>query len=426
MTELKPFQQVGARFLAERTRALLADEPGVGKTAQIITACDLVGARTVGVVCPDIGIEHWVREFQKWGKQRPCHVELLSWDRAHKLAAELKSGLARPPIRWDVLIPDESHFGKNPQARRTKAVFGTGGLGWYARRIWAASGTPTPNNAAELWPMLRAFGKTKMDVEQFVRHFCYVDDQGKVRGNRPDRIQELRDILNSFTLRRKKKDVLPELGEIDIQEWYVKPDARFITIADGLNGTYLAASEARLRQQLDGKSPEDLLTFLAGDQEFATLRRYNALLKAPAVFETVKFELENDLFEKIVIYGYHTEAMKALHEAFWRANHPSVLITGETARDTRDYLIEDWKRKGKILIVSSVIASTVLDFTCAHQGIMLEMDWVPGNNAQAMQRMHRHGQDKTVTVRVAIGTPIDEIVSGVLIRKTKDIAEIFG
>jgi SNF2 family DNA or RNA helicase len=41
------------------------------------------------------------------------------------------------------------------------------------------------------------------------------------------------------------------------------------------------------------------------------------------------------------------------------------------------------------MLASIVIASTVLDFTAAHQGIMLELDWVPGNNWQAMQRMHR-------------------------------------
>jgi hypothetical protein len=68
----------------------------------------------------------------------------------------------------------------------------------------------------------------------------------------------------------------------------------------------------------------------------------------------------------------------------------------------------------------------VIDYTAAHQGIMLELDWVPGNNSQAMQRMHRHGQDKPVTVRVALGTPIDEIVTGVLLRKTKAIDEIFS
>jgi SWI/SNF-related matrix-associated actin-dependent regulator 1 of chromatin subfamily A len=418
---LKPFQLEGAAFLAARTRALLADEPGTGKTGQLVTACEMVGARDVGVVCPSIGVEHWRREFQKWGGT--CRADIIPWDDAHEWVDKTWNA-----PRWDVLIPDEAHFGKNPNTRRTAAVFAKGGLAWYARRVWAASGTPSPNNAAELWPMLRAFGKTPMDLEQFTRYFCYVDERGKPRGNRPDRIEELRAILRSVALRRLKKDVLPELGAIDIQDWYVKPSSAFITDDRQFDATCAMADaqETNLRREINGKSPEDLLAFLAGGQDFSTLRRYNALLKAPAVFETVKFELENDLLDKVVVYGIHTEALTTLHRAFRRANIPSALIIGDTPKDARDGLIEDWKRKGKVLIASSIIAGTVLDFTCAHQGIMLELDWVPSSNAQAMQRMHRHGQTNPVTIRVATGSAIDETINTVLIRKIRDFDALFG
>ena len=409
--KLKPFQVEGAQFLASRTRALLADEPGVGKTAQLITACYKAKADTVGVICPSIGIEHWRREFLKWEQadRDKLLVDIIPWGDAHRV---------KPRAPWDVLIPDEVQFGKNPQARRTRAVFGTGGLVWHAKRIWAASGTPAPNHAGELWPILRAFGLTKMDQEQFVQHFCRVHSMtGKVLGNRPERVAELRGILKSFSIRRLKKDVLPELGAIDIQEWYVSPSARF---------TFdVLPDQDALRAEIAGKSDEDLLTFLAGSEEFSTLRRYNALLKAPAVFETVKFELENGLLDKVVIYGIHIEAMEALQRNFGWAKIPSTLIIGDTPIKQRDAMIEDWKRHGQVLIASSLIANTALDFSCCHQGIMIELDWTPGGNLQAMQRMHRHGQDNPVTVRVAIGTPVDEIVSDVLIRKTKSLAEIF-
>lgn len=405
-------------FLARHTRALLADEPGVGKTGQLITACNLVGARRIGIVAPDIGLEHWRRECKKWGSGAE-EVEIMSWDHAHHHA---QMAQARGGLLWDVLIPDEVHFGKNPQARRTRAVFGTGALGWYARRIWAASGTPTPNNAAELWPLLRAFGKTKMDLATFTNYFCVVDGQGKIRGNRPDHIFELRDILKSFSLRRLKKDVLSELGAIDVQDWYVAPSPRFT-----FDATPDAKREETLRKSLQAMSDDEIMAFLADPSEdFATLRRYNALLKTPAVFDTVQFEHANGLLYKVVIYGYHREALEALHRNFGWARIDSTLIYGDTPRAERDALIERWKAKGTVLIASTIIASTALDLTAAHQGIMLELDWVPGNNAQAMQRMHRHGQENPVTVRVAHGTPIDEIVNGVVMRKTKDLAEIFS
>jgi len=179
---------------------------------------------------------------------------------------------------------------------------------------------------------------------------------------------------------------------------------------------------------LEGMSDDEIMAFLADPTEdFATLRRYNALLKAPAVFDTVKFELENGLLDKVVIYGHHKDALAALHREFGYAGIGSILIYGDTPMGERDGLIEKWKRDpGTPVNISSImIAGTVLDYTATHQGIMLEMDWVPGNNSQAMQRPHRHGQDKPVTMRVALGTPIDEIVTGVLMRKTKAVDEIF-
>jgi SNF2 family DNA or RNA helicase len=420
--QLKPFQQTGAEFLAARTRALLADEPGVGKTAQFVTACNLVGARRVGVVAPGIGLAHWRREFDKWNFQGD-RADIISWDEAHEMRDTLATagGPLRLPMQWDALIPDEAHFGKNPQARRTKAVFAKGGLGWYARRIWAGSGTPAPNHAGELWPMLRAFGKTKMDFQTFLHHYCVVDHYGKIRGNRQDNIGELRDILKMFTLRRLKKDVLPELGPIDVQEWFVEPSARF---------TFdVIPDDTALHRHLAGMSDDDLMAFLADPSEdFATLQRYNALLKAPAVFDTVKFELENGLLEKVVVYGHHKEALEALHREFRWAGVGSILIYGDTPKGERDGLIERWKsEKGLPVNLSSItVAGTVLDYTATHQVIALEQTWVPGENAQAWQRPHRHGQEKTVTVRVAVGTPIDEIVTGVLLRKTKAISEIFS
>lgn len=417
---LKPFQQTGAEFLAERTRALLGDEPGVGKTAQFITACNLVGAGRVGVVAPSIGLEHWRREFDKWSFQG-YRADIISWGDAHEMRDTLAAagGPKRLPMQWDVLIADEVHFGKNPQARRTKAVLGTGGLSWYARRIWAGSGTPAPNNAAELWPLLRAFDKTKMDLQAFTNYFCVVDGRGKVRGNRQDHIAELRGILKTFTLRRLKKDVLPELGPIDIQEWYVTPNARFTW--DTTPDVYVGELHKRLARMSD----DEVMAFLAsGDEDFSTLRRYNALLKAPAVFDTVKFELENGLLDKIVIYGHHKEALAALDREFKAAGIGSILIDGDTPMKDRDGLIERWKKDGQVLLASITVAGTAVDLTAAHQGIMVELDWVNANNAQAMQRMHRHGQQNPVTIRIAIGTPVDEIITSVLVRKARDTHQL--
>lgn len=382
-----------------------------------------MGAATVRVVCPAVGVEHWRREFERWwkGSRRPV-LEILSYDQARRMARAGMQGAAKTV---DILVLDESHYAKNPDAARTMAVFGKGGLGWYAKRIWALSGTPAPNNVAELWPMLRAYGATKLDYESFKMRFCVVDALGKVRGSRAEAMPELRAILKPFTLRRKKVDVLPELGAIDIQPWFITPSAELIT--DAAFEQTARREEAELRKAIKGLPPEELLAFLAGHQEFSTLRRYNAMLKVPAVFQQVMYEMDADQLDKVVIYGYHKEPLNMLATQFAKVGIGAVVIHGDTPRKERDGLIEQWKRPdGPRVNLSSIIAAgVVLDYTAAHQGIMVEMDWVPGNNLQAMQRMHRHGQNFSVTVRVANASPIDELINDVVARKTKELSAVF-
>jgi SWI/SNF-related matrix-associated actin-dependent regulator of chromatin subfamily A-like protein 1 len=325
-------------------------------------------------------------------------------------------------MRWDVLILDEQHFGKNPEAQRTKAVLGKGGLGWYARRIWAASGTPAPNNAAELWPLLYAFGKTKQDPQSFKYHYCVVSQDGKVRGNRDDRLPELRAMLKSFSLRRRKVDVLKDLGPLNVQEWFVDPSADCIDMAQYAD---VAGQEEMLRQALQGKTPSEMLAFLAGDKEFSSVRRYAAMLKVPAVADAIAFEHKSGLLDKVVVFGYHVDPMYALQDRLAKAGVRSMVVSGretDAQRKNRDARIEHWKTHNDtpVLIASINVAATALDLTAAHQGIMLELDWVPGNNSQAMQRMHRYGQLLPV-----VGTPVDEVVSDVLVRKTRDLTQIF-
>jgi SNF2 family DNA or RNA helicase len=140
------------------------------------------------------------------------------------------------------------------------------------------------------------------------------------------------------------------------------------------------------------------------------------------------FEIGAGLLDKVVIYGYHKEPLNILAEQFNCADGPgAVVIHGDTPVEDRDGLIQRWKKPSgpKIMLVSIIAAGIAVDFTEAHQGIMIELDWVPGNNSQAMQRMHRIGQKYSVSIRVANGSPIDEVVNQVVARKSQELSLIF-
>jgi SNF2 family DNA or RNA helicase len=217
-----PYQIEGAKFLATAKRALLADDLGLGKSAQAILACDEVGAQHVLVICPASVRENWKREFAKFSAAGIKPV-VQSYNNANAINTD-----PPPGDMWDALILDESHYLKSKDAKRTKAIFGpkcdgVGGLVERAKHVFLLTGTPAPNHAAELWPMLRAVMPESipsatgrpMPYWSFVSRYCRTRDNGfgiKPVGTKNH--EKLREAMSPFVLRRKKKEVLKDLPPI--------------------------------------------------------------------------------------------------------------------------------------------------------------------------------------------------------------------
>ena len=254
--KLYPYQVVGSQFLAARYAAYLADEMGLGKTPTTVAACDLLGAQSILVICPSVARPHWEREFRRFQTIRRRVVGISSGSdvRATDGVSIISFDLAARPdvhavlmqLRPDVLILDEAHYLKTRQSLRTQAIFGpkcdrVGGLAENAQRVFALSGTPAPNNAAELWPLMRALfpksinrdGKV-MDYLTFMHRFCTWRESihgTRITGGR--NLAELRARLTPHLLRRRKAEVLTDL-----------PPIRFETIALAPHGPLLELRHA--------------------------------------------------------------------------------------------------------------------------------------------------------------------------------------
>jgi len=168
-----PFQEEAIGRLLEpgRRGLLLADEMGLGKTVSVISAIDREPAiGRVLVIAPKSVLPAWRCELSRW-LTRPLSVGLasaaagmpdelpdvllLNYEMVHKHRAQLDA------LEWDVLVCDEAHFLKNPDAQRTQALLGRttskadcpGAL--RASRVWFLTGSPVLNNPIELFPLLR-------------------------------------------------------------------------------------------------------------------------------------------------------------------------------------------------------------------------------------------------------------------------------
>lgn len=442
MTDLYPYQRAGVAWLAQQKTALLADEMGLGKTAQAILAAAEVRAKSIGVVCPASLRLNWRREFARWW---PDWIEMptLYVESYDKVAR----GIWKKP-QFDVLVIDEAHYAKTASARRTTMLYGKDadgtGLVAHAKHVWLLTGTPAPNNPAELWTHLRALrpalvtGKNGKPASywSFAKRYCHVVDQGfgpKIM--RGKNLPELKALIAPFVLRRTKVEVLNDLPEIRFD---VLPlDGDILKAARGLNetidGINLLDQGHRLKTVLADHGVDGLRAIAS---HVATVRRITAMAKVPALIDWIENFLESG--EKLVVFAHHRDVLDALDKAFrveagfvgtprqyW--NVSMARIDGATTNRQGEVDLFQSNPKCRLFIGQLQAAGTGLTLTAASTVLLAEQSWVPAENVQAAARVHRIGQKNACQVWSAVlAGSIDEQVGDALTRKMNDLVQLFG
>lgn len=425
--ELKDYQEDAAAFLAARKRALLADEMGVGKTAAVVRACDLMGAKNILVLVPASARLNWIKEFEKFSDQQrpacaimhgavenlPEGIVVCSYDLLNRVNAR-RTLLARD---WDVLVADEAHYLKQRTAKRTKAVYGRrcdggdGSLAAKARRLWCLSGTPAPNNVSELWTHLHAAGLYAKTWYEFVGEFCkgFESDYGfRITGTK--NAERLRAILKPWVLRRTKDDVLSgELPPITFETCSLEPgpvdvEIHFMAWLQGRSVEQFNAEIERQNAELaalgvtapDGGINPALAAQVSGT---AQLRRYVGLSIVDAYLARIRAELTLGVIDKVVVFAHHAGVIEAIRAGLQEFN--PVTLYGATPADKRERNIAKFQTnpKCRVFIGNLVAAGTAITLTAACRLDFVEMSWVPGENAQAAMRIHRVGQTRPCHVR---------------------------
>jgi SWI/SNF-related matrix-associated actin-dependent regulator 1 of chromatin subfamily A len=418
-----PHQIEGATFLAQREAALLADEPRVGKTAAAIIAADLVMARRILVVSTASARANWGREIRDWqALDRRVYVAygsapfdvnafdaiVVGWDSLAGLAKSLSA------YRWGVVILDESHYAKNPSAKRTAAAW-TVARG--AEHVWCLTGTPIPNSPADLWPMLKALAPERIDnmgFDAFLDRYCtwYAKRVGwgssikVVTGGK--NLEELRMRLDGFMLRRTQQDV-----------GITKPTFALQTLHVDRVPASIRDPEAA-QEILDAAEAGDTRAL---DMHLGPLRRLTGGIKAEAAAALVAEELDNGL-DRIVLMAWHTDVVDALRAAL--AQYGVVGIDGRTPATARDTAIQHFQRGlARVFVGQIQAAGEGIDLSSACDLLFVETSFVPKDMAQAAMRITNHTQTRQPRVRVcALEGSIDEALVRILTRKVATIRSV--
>lgn len=424
------YQKTGRDFLADNAYAFLADDPGLGKTAQAINAaCDTFTKMTskktrptICVLCPRSAIKNWHREWKRWWPSFNGNLLVVNYD---MVVSNIKAREDFLNEQWDLVICDEAHRLKSPGAKRSQTVYR--GLKKHAGKVWLLSGTPARNHAGELWTHLVSLrpdliadrSGRAMTQEQFEDRYCevYNDKHGhrRIRGSK--NLKELRGLLfkGGFLLRRRKKEVQPQLPALIFDEYPIILDDE--GVARGLGPDFTALG-------IDENTPtDDVLRILRSRiVEFSTERRLLGLLKVPAVAGMVETELEAP--GKIIVFFHHTDVGQHLKERFM--DHCPVLVDGKTKDPQGEVDTFMTDPNCRVFLGQIQACGEALNITAANQVVFAEASWSPSDNYQAACRAHRFGLEGSLVVRfLSVAGTVDEIIQRTLARKSAELAELF-
>jgi SNF2 family DNA or RNA helicase len=290
--------------------------------------------------------------------------------------------------------------------------------------MWALTGTPMPNHAGELWTHLHGMFPDRLDgmtYEQFMERYCvtepvYVDGRqvdDRVVSNK--NVDELRELMEGTSLRRLKKDVMRDLPPVRHEVVALRPEV--------VSAELLKLDKDYRANYSKGYDLTDVAG-LRGTEEFARWRRLCGLAKAPATVEMLRAELEFGALDKVAVFAWHRDVLDELHCGL--ADYCPVMIHGGTPLKERTANVDLFQDgDARVAVCQLVAGGTGITLTAASEVVVVEASFVPGENAQAVGRCHRIGQEARVRARfVALAGTVDEDVTRVLRRKVAMIREV--
>jgi superfamily II DNA or RNA helicase len=415
---LAPYQWAGVRYALEARSTFIADEQGLGKTVEAMAALEADGAYPAIVVCPASMKLGWQREAAKWLPHRSValvegraavpprgEITILNYE----IVAAHLGALARSRPR--AIVVDESHYCKNPAAKRTQAVRRLAGAVAPEGLRLALTGTPVLNHAEELVAQLRVIGRLAEfgSGASFARQFGGQFSEERLHWH----------LRRRCFVRRLKSEVLPQL-----------PAKRQVVVPVSLTNQaeYRLAERdviAWLRSQpleLSQLNARIAATLRAERlAQLGTLQRLAARGKLAAAMAWIHdFRASG---EPLVVFARHVEVQQAVLARFPQALH----LLGDDSLRARAAAIDTFQDPhGPGLIVCATrVAGQGITLTRASNVAFLELEWTPAMHDQAEDRCHRIGQRDAVTAWYLLAAEtIDETMARLIQRKRAIVAAV--
>ncbi|TCN31703.1 helicase-like protein [Kribbella orskensis] len=443
--ELMPHQArlVAAAAAGHRT-FLLADEPGLGKTAQALLAAQAANAYPLLVVVPNVVKTNWAREAHLWTPKRTATVIHGDGDSIDGFAdiVIVNYDVLDRHVGWlgDLgfrgMVVDEAHFIKNKKSQRSRNVL------QLSERIrtrtarpllMALTGTPLINDIEDFTAIWQFLGwiddkapRAEL-MESLERSGLTPADPGFYAAARAS-------VIDLGIVRRRKVDVAADIPARRVADLPVELDdaaGRSIReaereLADRLVARYQSALATRnsdapvdgidheLVRRVAGWERSDPDTAKTGENVFSLVRRIgNAKAGLAADYAA---QLAHNV-GKVVFFARHIEVMDTAEKLFTERGIRYSSIRGDQTARTRQKNIDAFVNDPdvSIAVCSLLTAGVGLNLQVASNVVLAELSWTNAEQTQAIDRVHRIGQEEPVTAwRIIAAQTIDTRIADLI------------
>ncbi len=442
--ELMPHQmQLVAAAAAGHRTFLLADEPGLGKTAQALLAAEVANAYPLLVVVPSVVKINWLREAGLWTPNRSTTVVHGNGDTVNGFAdiVVVNYEVLDRHIGWlgsfgfRGMVVDEAHFIKNKTSQRSQHVLN---LSQRIRSrtarplLMALTGTPLINDIDDFRAIWQFLGWID-DTEPLAELTTALEDIGLTPAD-PGFYPAARScVINLGIVRRRKVDVAADIPARRIADLPVELDdkaARSIRAAERdlarrLVKRYETALAARHSDPVEGidhdlvrkvavTEQKDTSETSAGENVFSMMRRIGQAKAGLAADYAAQLARSAG---KVVFFAKHVDVMDVAQEVFAKQDIRFSSIRGDQTPTVRQRNIDAFVNDPDVAIaVCSLTAAGVgLNLQVASNIVLAELSWTNAEQTQAIDRSHRIGQTEPVTAwRIIAARTIDSRIAGLI------------
>jgi SNF2 family DNA or RNA helicase len=401
------FQLDGVAFLYPRHRAVLADEMGLGKTMQAITAMRLLvhhgQLRRVLLVCPKPLVTNWQREIAQWAPEltvgiiegEPGRRQFL-WRAGgevvtianYETVIRDREDVCHPDQHFDLVLLDESQRIKNAASTTNEVARSIP-----RARSWALTGTPIENSVDDLLGIFEFVAPGQLDAKMKPRAI------GRA--------------VSDYVLRRTKDQVLTDLPPKLFR------DADVSLSREQAESYRLAEDEGivRLREMKQEITIQHVFELVLRLKQICN---FDPVTGASSKYERLEADLEECAASgrKAIVFSQWVETIKELSARL--ARFGPAEYHGKVSSRRRDGVIAKFRDDPNchVILMSYGAGGVGLNLQFASYVFLYDRWWNPAVEDQAINRAHRIGAKRSVTVTrfLALDT-IEERIQDILERK---------